>query len=72
MKRNNIITIIAVCTAVAAAVTAIIIFRDEIADFVKKIIAKCERLRSRDYYNDCCFDDEFDDFDDFEDVCTPF
>lgn len=74
MKKRNIITIIAVCAAIGAAVAAIILFHEEISDFVKKIIAKLETLRSREYCDDCCYDgfDEFDDFDDFEDVCTPF
>ena len=72
MKKNNIITIIAVCAAIGAAVAAVILFHEEISDFIKKIIAKLETLRGRDYYNDCCFDDEFDDFDDFEDVASPF
>ena len=72
MKKNHIIALIAVCAAVGAAVAAIIIFRNEISDFVKKIIAKIERMRYPDDCEDCCFDDAFDDFDDFEDVCTPF
>ncbi len=74
MKKKNIITLIAVCAAIGAAVAAIIIFRDEIADFVKSIINKLDRIRSRECYDDCCYDgfDDFDEFDDFEDVSSPF
>lgn len=72
MKKNNILAIIAVCAAIGAAVAAVIVFREEIADFVKNIIAKLDTLRSKDTYNDCCFDESWDDFDDFEDVPSPF
>jgi len=77
MSKKCIITLIAVCAAVGAAVAAIILFHEEIADFRKNIINKLERLRYRKYDDDCCFDgfDDFDiddEFDDFEDVSSPF
>ena len=74
MSKKCIITLIAVCAAIGAAVAAIILFHEEIADFAKKIIRKLERLRSRDCYDDCCFDgfDDFDEFNDFEDVESCF
>ena len=77
MNKKSIVTLIAVCTAIGAAVAAIILFHEEISDFVKKIINKLERLRSRDCYDDCCYDgfDDFDicdEFDDFEDVESCF
>ena len=77
MSKKCIITLIAVCAAVGAAVAAIILFHEEIADFAKKVINKLERLRNRNCYDDCCYDgfDDFDiddEFNDFEDVCHPF
>ena len=77
MNKKCIITLIAVCAAVGAAVAAIILFREEISDFIKSVINKLERLRYRRYDDDCCFDgfDDFDiddEFEDFEDVCSPF
>ena len=77
MSKKCIITLIAVCAAVGAAVAAIILFREEISDFIKSIINKLERLRYRHCDDDCCFDgfDDFDiedEFEDFEDVCSPF
>ena len=77
MSKKCIITLIAVCAAVGAAVAAIILFHEEIADFAKKVINKLDRIRSRRCHDDYCFDgfddfDEYDEFDDFEDVCHPF
>ena len=74
MNKKSIVTLIAVCAAIGAAVAAIILFHEEIADFVKKIISKLERLRGGDCYDDCCYDgfDDFDEFDDFEDVESVF
>ena len=77
MNKKSIVTIIAVCAAIGAAVAAIILFHEEIADFIKKIINKLERLRGGDCYDDCCYDgfDDFDvynEFDDFEDVESVF
>ena len=74
MNKKSIVTLIAVCAAIGAAVAAIILFHEEIADFVKKIINKLERLRGGDRYDDCCYDgfDDFDEFDDFEDVESVF
>ncbi len=74
MTKKSIIALVAACAAIGAAVAAVIIFRDEISDFIKSIIAKLESLRSRDYYDDFCYDDfdDFDDFSDFEDVESPF
>ena len=78
MSKKCIITLIAVCAAVGAAVAAIILFHEEISDFIKSIISKLEDLRCRRYCDDdCCFDgfDDFDiddEFEDFEDVCHPF
>ena len=77
MNKKSIVTIIAVCAAIGAVVAAIILFHEEIVDFIKSIINKLERLRSRDCYDDCCYDgfddfdayDEFDDFEDVESVC---
>ena len=76
MSKKCIITLIAVCAAIGAAVAAIILFHEEISNFIKSIISKLEELRYR-HYDDCCYDgfDDFDvddDFDDFEDVCHPF
>lgn len=73
MKKKSIITIIAVCAAIGAAVAAVILFHDEIVDFVKKIINKIDTLRGGRCC-DCCDDDfdVYDDFDDFEDVSSPF
>ena len=77
MNKKSIVTIIAVCAAIGAAVAAIILFHEEIVDFIKSIINKLERLRSRDCYDDCCYDgfddfDLYDEFDDFEDVESVF
>ena len=74
MNKKCIITLIAVCAAVGAAVAAIILFREEISDFIKSIISKLERQRYRRYDDDCCFDgfDDFDEFNDFEDVESCF
>ncbi len=66
---KKLIKIISICAAVGAVVGAAFCFRDEISDFVKKIITKLEALKGESY-NDCCFDDSYDDFDDFEDVET--
>jgi len=63
---KKIITIIAVCAAIGAAVGAVVCFHEEIRAFVKSILDKCSCTCCT-----CCDDfDDIDDFDDFEDVYT--
>ncbi len=67
---KNLCKILAICAGIGAAVGAIFCFREEIADFMKKIINKIDAMRC-DRYHDCCFDDGYDDFSDFDDVSVP-
>ncbi len=64
---KNFIKLISICAAIGAACAAVFFFRDEIIDFIKKIINKLSDLKDGKLHFGRC-GCEWDDFDNFDDV----